>query len=87
MTEPDNGIVTHSNQLDNEMYIFGTVATYTCSPGYGLSSTQSRTCTTVNGRETTGRFSGNEPTCDSELMLLATVILLNVHRYHMLCSP
>ncbi len=72
MTEPDNGIVTYSNQLDNEMYIFGTVATYTCSPGYGLSSTQSRTCITVNGRGTTGRFSGNEPTCDRELMLLAT---------------
>ncbi len=76
MTEPDNGIVTYSNQLDNEMYIFGTVATYTCSPGYGLSSTQSRTCTTstVNGRGITGRFSGNEPTCDRELMLLAIIL-------------
>ncbi len=63
---PDNGMVIYSNQSYNEMYIFGTVATCTCSPGYGLSSTQSRTCTTVNGGGTIGRFSGSEPSCDRE---------------------
>ncbi len=49
MTTPENGIVTYSNQLHSRKYIFGTVATYTCSPGYGLSNTESRTCITVNG--------------------------------------
>ncbi len=68
MTAPDNGNVIYLNQLDDDKYIFGTVATYTCSPGYSLSSTQSRTCITDNGGGTIGRFSGNEPTCDRELI-------------------
>ena len=68
MTVPDNGNVTYSAQLDDEMYIFGTVATYTCSPGYRLSSTESRICITDNGGGAIGRFSGNEPNCDRELI-------------------
>ncbi|XP_064386053.1 sushi, von Willebrand factor type A, EGF and pentraxin domain-containing protein 1-like [Halichondria panicea] len=63
MTALDNGIVTYSNQLQNEKYIFGTLVTYICSPGYGLSSTQNRTCITDGGR-TIGIFNGSDPTCD-----------------------
>ena len=49
------------------MYIFGTVATYTCTPGYGLSSTRNRTCIADNNRGAIGRFSGSEATCEREL--------------------
>ena len=90
MTASDNGNVTYSNQLDDDKYIFGTVATYTCSHGYGLSSTESRTCITDNGGGgAIGRFSGNEPNCDRELILLINLTINSciVHRYHVFCSP
>ncbi len=67
MTAPDNGNVTYSNQLDDGKYIFGTIATYTCSPGYSLRSTENRTCITVDGGGTVGIFSASEPTCGREL--------------------
>ncbi len=68
MTAPDNGRVIYSNQIQNGKFIFGTVATYTCSPSYGLSSTMSQTCITDNGGGTIGIFNGSEPTCDGELI-------------------
>ncbi len=67
LTAPDNGNVTYSNQLDDGKYIFGTIATYTCSPGYSLRSTENRTCITVDGGGTVGIFSGSESTCGREL--------------------
>ncbi len=90
MTAPDNGSVIYSNQVQNDNFIFGTVATYTCSPGYGLNSTQSRTCITVNDGRTIGRFNGSEPTCDRELvecyLLLLTVITVCPQVSHALLS-
>ncbi len=69
MPAPNNGMVTYSNEIQNRTFMFGTVATYTCSPGYGLSSTDNRTCMTAdNGGETIGRFDGSEPSCDRELV-------------------
>ncbi len=54
---------------EKDNYLLGTEANYSCSPGFGLSSTQTRTCVDVNNG-TVGRFNGNEPTCKRELLNL-----------------
>ena len=70
MEAPDSGIVSYSSTATNELYIFGTVATYSCSPGFGLSSTQSRVCVGHGSSETVGRFNGSDPTCDGKQQCL-----------------
>ena len=57
-----NGIISYSSEIINGSYSFGTVATFSCSPGFGLNGLQSRKC--VNGgNSTTGVFSGDDPNC------------------------
>ena len=63
---PDSGIVSYSNTATNELYIFGTVATYSCSHGFGLSSTQSRVCVGNGTSGTVGMFNGSKPTCEGK---------------------
>ncbi len=77
-------MVTYSNQLQNDKYIFGTMATYTCSTGYGLSSTGNRSCVTDNGGGTIGRFSGREPSCDRELVdyYMYSQNYVHIHKIH-----
>ena len=60
---PDNGMISYSRNTKSGSYILGTVATYSCSPGFGLNSSQSRVC--VNN-EAVGRFNGSEPSCESK---------------------
>ena len=60
---PDNGMISYSKNPTNGSYILGTVATYSCSPGFGLSSTQSRECVSNGDSGTVGRFNGSEPSC------------------------
>ena len=49
-------------------YYYGTIATYSCSPGYGLGGPQRNWCV-GNGSSTVGMFNGSDPTCECELMM------------------
>ncbi|XP_064386052.1 sushi, von Willebrand factor type A, EGF and pentraxin domain-containing protein 1-like [Halichondria panicea] len=55
---PINGMVSYSSPVENGSYVFGTVATFSCSPGFGLDGTSTRTCETEQGT-----FSGTTPSC------------------------
>ena len=59
-------MISYSRNIANGSYILGTVATYSCSPGFGLSSSQDRVCVSVGDSETVGRFNGSEPSCGSK---------------------
>ena len=62
----DNGTIHYSTTETNGLYIYGTVATYSCSPGYGLSSTRTRMCVGDGSSETVGKFSGEKPSCEGK---------------------
>ena len=62
---PTNGMVSYSSSVEGGSYVFGTVATFSCSPGFGLSTLETRTCTGPKSAEI-GTFSGSSPTCDGE---------------------
>ncbi len=62
---PTNGMVSYSSPVEGGGYVFGTVATFSCSPGFGLSTLETRTCTGTNDAEM-GTFNGLNPTCDGE---------------------
>ncbi len=66
---PKNGTVSYSSPVENGSYVFGTVATFSCSLGFGLSSLEARTCrsrsTGENDGAKMGTF-GSSPTCDGE---------------------
>ncbi|XP_064386538.1 sushi, von Willebrand factor type A, EGF and pentraxin domain-containing protein 1-like isoform X2 [Halichondria panicea] len=55
---PINGMVSYSSPVEKGSYVFGTVATFSCSPGFGLDGTSTRTCDTEQGT-----FSGTTPSC------------------------
>ncbi len=61
---PTNGMVSYSSPVENGSYVYGTVATFSCSPGFSLdgpSTTSTRTCETEQGL-----FSGTTPSCIGE---------------------
>ena len=62
---PTNGMISYSSPVEGGSYVFGTVATFSCSPGFGLSTIETRTCTETNDAEI-GTFNGLSPTCDGE---------------------
>ncbi len=62
---PTNGMVSYSSPVEGGSYVFGTVATFSCSPGFALSTLVTRTCTSPNDVEM-GTFNGSSPTCDGE---------------------
>ena len=66
LDSPDNGTISYSRNPTNGLYIHGTVATYSCSPGFGLSSTQSRVCVGDGDSKVVGRFNGSEPLCEGK---------------------
>ena len=66
LDSPDNGKISYSGNATNELYIYGTVATYSCPPGFGLNSNQTRVCTGDGSSEVVGRFNGSEPTCEGK---------------------
>ncbi len=72
---PTDGMVSYSSPVENGSYIFGTVATFSCSLGFGLSSLEPRTCTGENDGAKMGTF-GSSPTCVGELFYNA---LMNAH--------
>ena len=63
---PENGMIKYSRNATNGLYIYGTVATYSCSPGFGLNSTQCRECVGDGSSGTVGRFNGSEPSCQGK---------------------
>ncbi len=65
MMAPINGMVSYSSPVEGGSYVIGTVATFSCSPGFALSTRETRTCTGPNDTEI-GTFSGSSPTCDGE---------------------
>ena len=62
---PTNGMVSYSSPVEGGSYVYGTVATFSCSPGFGLNTLETRTCTGTKNAEI-GTFSGLSPTCDGE---------------------
>ncbi len=62
---PTNGMVSYSSPVEVGSYVFGTMATFSCSPGFGLSTLDTRTCTGTNDADI-GTFNGLSPTCDGE---------------------
>ncbi len=70
MMAPTNGMVSYSSPVESGSYVFGTVATFSCSPGFSLDGTSTRTCDTEQGT-----FSGTTPSCIGERILSCTVII------------
>ncbi len=68
---PTNGMVSYSSPVENVSYIFGTVATFSCSLGFGLSSLEPRRCTGENDADM-GTFNGSDPTCDGKYPIMVT---------------
>ena len=62
---PTNVMVSYSSPVEGGSYVYGTVATFSCSTGFGLSTLETRTCTGTNDAEM-GTFNGSSPTCDGE---------------------
>lgn len=61
LLDPENGRVDTSGGTTE-----GSVATYTCNEGYNLKGESSRTCTTSG-------WSGKEPSCESEYIVIAVM--------------
>ncbi len=58
LSSPANGTIKYNNM--NPQRLLGTVATYTCNPGYTLSGNEARTC------ESDMMWSGSDPTCQGK---------------------
>ena len=68
LSPPDNGEISVApgpNSLSNGL---GSVATYSCDPGYALVGQTTGTCEDTNGGTvTTGTWSGTPPYCQGEI--------------------
>ena len=65
LMSPTNGHVSYSTGTP---YLYGTMATYNCSVGFGLNGgTVVRTCE-GDGSSYVGMWTGGEPVCDGELI-------------------
>ncbi len=62
LTVPANGMISYNIETASLRPV-GTVATYTCVPGYTLNG-GTRTCGS-------GMWSGNEPACDSTHVIIS----------------
>ncbi len=63
LPNPANGRVTFSAD-GLAPFMLATVATYSCEPGYALSSTDTRTCVDESGETNpVGTWDGDAPTC------------------------
>ncbi len=85
LSGPANGQVTFATDT-TVPYDFGTVATYTCGTGFGLSGDMTRTCG-GDGSSTTGMWSATAPTCEGkQLMIMPFLITFfnTFNSYHVL---
>ena len=69
LASPSNGRVDTSAGPS-----FGDTAMYSCDTGYMLSGPVERTC------QADGQWNGSEPTCESELKVYISVVVLS-HMY------
>ncbi len=70
LPDPANGRVTFSGD-GLALFVLNTVATYSCEPGYGLNSTDIRTCVDESGEtDPVGTWNGDAPTCSGQLILI-----------------
>ena len=71
LSEPTNGgfsIEAGPNSLSGGL---GSVATYTCHPGYALVGQSTRTCEDINGGAVTmGTWSRAQPSCQGTVYLI-----------------
>ncbi len=67
---PTNGMISYSSPVEGGSYVYGTVATFSCSPGFGLNGTSTRTCETEKGT-----FSGTTPYCIGERIMYRTRVI------------
>ena len=67
---PTNGMVSYSSPPENNSYIYGTVATFSCSTGFSLDGISTRTCGTEQGT-----FSGTTPSCIGERIPSCVAVL------------
>ena len=64
LAAPYNGEFRVAPGLNSLSYGLGSVATYSCDPGYALVGQTTRTCEDTNGGTvTTGTWSGTPPYC------------------------
>ncbi len=63
LPDPANGRVTFSGD-GLALFVLNTVATYSCEPGYGLNSADTRTCVDESLQTNpVGTWNGDAPTC------------------------
>ncbi len=78
LTRPNNGSVSYGGTSNiNGSYPFNSTATYNCDTGFSLvGNNDTKTCT-GDGSSTTGVFNGMAPTCECELVFLASKYLVS----------
>ena len=68
LSPPDNGEISVAPGPNSLSRGLGSVATYSCDPGYGLVGQTTRTCEDTNGGTViTGIWSGTPPYCQSKI--------------------
>ncbi len=69
LPDPANGRVNFSAD-GLAPFVLATMATYSCEPGYGLNSTDTRTCVDESGEtDPVGTWDGDAPTCSGGLII------------------
>lgn len=64
LEEPENGVIDYISD-EEEGFEFGSVATYSCSEGFGLSGGAAvRTCGPDGDEDNIGKWSRDAPTCE-----------------------
>ena len=69
LPDPANGTISYDTSPDSDgLFLFGTVATVSCLPGFLQSGDPTRTCV-GDGSTTAGEFDGDPTTCVGESQL------------------
>ena len=71
---PTNGMVSYSSPSESNSYVYGTVATFSCSTGFSLDVTSTRTCDTEQGT-----FSGTTPSCIGNYRIPSCTVITPLH--------
>ena len=65
-----NGMISYSTNVMGQ-YNLGTVATYTCNPGYELTGPGDEMRTCVDNGDGSGlSFNGTDPTCERKFLII-----------------
>ena len=66
LSPPDNGEISVSPGPNTLSRGLGSVATYSCDPGYALVGQTTRICEDTNGTVATGAWNGTTPYCQGK---------------------